>query len=143
VGTYSFWHLCINLQPSSCFVGSLMLLMMIPMLPLSAPYLALISSEMDFTLVLSCRYFYGFSPFMGSPVIYAMRSTLIGIGLSIHKIPLCTLTNNYLTHPFMCFSHPKCGMSNKFMLSVLYSPRIHCAGSNSGTPDGPSPLLSR
>jgi hypothetical protein len=120
-----------------------MSLILIPLLPLSMPYFTLISSKMSFSLVLSSRYCFVFYPSVGTPVIVAMRSTLIGTGLSIHKMPPFTLANNCLTHPFMCFSHLKCVMYNKFMMPMLYSPRIHYACSNSGADDGPSPMLSR
>jgi uncharacterized membrane protein len=146
MGTSSFQSFHINLQPSNLVTNSvtrsLMSLILIPLLPLSMPYFSLISFEMAFTLVLS-RYCFVFSPSVGSPIIFVIRSMLISTGLSIHNIPMCTLANNFLTHPFMCFQCLKCGMSTKFMMSVFYSPRIHCAGSNSGVSDGPSPLLSR
>jgi hypothetical protein len=58
-------------------------------------------------------------------------------------MPLYTLSNNCLTHAFMYYPRLKCSMSKRFMIHMLYRPRIHCAGSNSGALDGPSPLLSR
>jgi hypothetical protein len=145
--TSSFWHLRINLQlrnmVANHVTGSLMSLILILILPLYAPYFSLISYDMVFSLFLSSIYCFDFSPSVDSPIIFAMRLTLIIPSLSIDKMPQCTLANNCLTHPFMCFSRSKCDMSNKFMMSVLYSPRIHCAGSNSGVPGGPSPLLPR
>jgi hypothetical protein len=122
-GTYSFLHLCISLHDKNLVVNlvteSFMSLIAIPLFPLFVGYFSLISFEMAFSLVLSSRYYFEFSPSMGSPLITSLKSTLIGTILSIHNTPPCTLARSCFTHPFMHLPRPKCGVSNKFMIPVL------------------------
>jgi hypothetical protein len=94
VGASSLQHFLKSLQAINMVVDlvvdSLILLMINPLEPLSFLYFLFISSARAFSFVLSSKYYSGFSPSIGKPMIYANKSTSIYIGLSIHRIPPCT-----------------------------------------------------
>jgi hypothetical protein len=110
-GTFSLRHFIRNLHAitfiSILFIGSLILLITIPLDPLTVPYVFFISSARVFFLVLSSKYFSGFSPLVGGLVICVIRSMSIYMGLSNHKIPPCTNSTNSLMQLFMSLSCPK------------------------------------
>jgi hypothetical protein len=92
-GTSSFLHLCISLQPNNLIANlvtiSFMSFILIPLLPLSAPYFALISLEMDFSFVLSSKYYSGFSPSMGSvgaAFVFSSPSQISGLNAQNQKM---------------------------------------------------------
>jgi hypothetical protein len=92
---------------SSLVAGSLILLIIIPQDPLIVPYVFFISYPRAFSLAYLSIYCLGFPPSVGRHVIVAIRTTLIYIILSIHRIPPCNNANNCLTQLFISLSHPK------------------------------------
>jgi len=126
---------------SILFTGSLILFITIPLEPLTVPYVLFISSAGVFVLVLPSIYYLGFSPLVVRPVIFLIRSTSMNMGLSNHKIPPCTNSNNFLMQLFMWLAHQKWGLCTKSTIPVLYKPIIHYFGSSIATHVTPIPFL--
>jgi len=84
-------------------------------------------------LVLSFRYCIGFSPYVGRPIILVIRLTSIETCIPNNRIPPCITASNFLMHLCTSFPLPKCGISSRFIIHVLYRPCIHCLGHNIGT----------
>jgi hypothetical protein len=93
----------------NCFIALLIYLIIIPLVPLAIPYFFFISSANAFSLDLLSRIYAGSMPRLGSPVIYAISSIVMGTGLSSHISPLCVTANSFLTHVVAYWPLPKCG----------------------------------
>jgi hypothetical protein len=101
-GTSSLQHFLSNLQDkifAPNYVARLLIrLIIMPLVPLAVPYFFFISYANAFSLDLSSRISTGSIPRLGSPVIYALRSTIMGMGLSRHISPPFVTANSWLTH---------------------------------------------
>jgi hypothetical protein len=101
---------------------------MMPLVPLAVPYFFFISSANAFSLDLSSRINAGSIPRIGNPVICAISSIVMGMGLSSHISPPCVTANNCLMHVVAYWPLPKCGSFSKPKILVLSSPAAHWCG---------------
>jgi hypothetical protein len=123
-------------------VMSLMYFMTIPQFPLFVPNYTFTISAISVSHDLFSMYSSGCMPIGGNPVILEIRETPMGTGLSIHRIPPCTLAKSCLTHSPTFLLRPKCGISSRLMIPKLYSSIIHYVGSKMAIPRGLISLMS-
>jgi hypothetical protein len=115
---------------------------MMPLVPLAVPYFFFISSASAFSLDLSSRINVGSIPRVGNPVICAIRSTVMGMGLSSHMSPPCVTANNCLMQVVVYWPLPKCGRVNRPKIPVLSSPVAHWYGWVISSPSRVVPMVS-
>jgi hypothetical protein len=131
-GTSSLWYFLSKLQDKifapNCVDVLLICLMTMPLVPLAVPYFFFISSASAFFLVLSAKNNAGSIPRIGNPIICAIISTVMGMGLSSHMSPPCVTANSFLTHVFVYLPLPKCGRSSRPRILVFSSPVSHWYG---------------
>jgi hypothetical protein len=132
VGTSSLHHFLSKLQAKifvpSCVATLLICLIIMPLVPLVVSYFFLISSANAFSLDLSSIISAGSIPRLGSPVIYTIRSTIMGMGLSSQISPPCVTANNFLTHDVAYWPLPKCGSFSDPKMPVRSNPTAHWCG---------------
>jgi hypothetical protein len=131
-GTSSLWLFLSNLQAKifvpNCVAELLIHLIIMPLIPLTVPYLFFISSASNFSLDFSSRINARSIPRVGKPVICAICSTIMGTGFSSHMSPPCVTANNFLMHVVVYWPLPKRGSFNKPKILVLSNPIAHRCG---------------
>jgi hypothetical protein len=132
IGTSSLRHFLSSLQDKifapNCVAALLICLIIMPLVPLSMPYLFFISYANIFSLDLLSIISAGSIPRVGSPIIYAISSTVMGMILSSHTSPPCVTANNCLMHAITYWPLLKCGIFNNPRIPVLSSPVAHWCG---------------
>jgi hypothetical protein len=130
--TSSLRHFLRNLQANifvpNCVVALLIHLIMMPLVPLVVPCFFFISSSNAFSLDLSSKINAGSIPQIGNPVICAISSIVMGMGLSNHISSPCVIANSFLMHDVVYWPLPKCGSFSKPKILVLSNPASHWCG---------------
>jgi hypothetical protein len=122
--------------------SSLISFIMRPLLPHDVLNCAFACFASSFSCALFSKKYSGCAPTMGNPIILEMSATSICMGLSVYRMTPWTRATSFLMQRPKFLPRPKCGRSNKFMMSELYSPIIQCALYNTSLPRGlTSPVL--